>query len=157
MPADSDPQDRPVDVPVRFRPLGVRIAATALALTLLLFATVIWLTFPAEVRASFTLMQRATLVLVAVLLGAIGYALGRCRVDASETGLTVVNGYRTHRFEWPQVVAAHLPRGAPWAVLDLADGTTTPAMAIQGSDGDRARRALRELRSALEQQHGTPG
>ena len=30
----------------------------------------------------------------------------------------------------------HLPPGAPWATLDLADGTTISAMAIQGSDGD---------------------
>ena len=33
---------------------------------------------------------------------------------------------------------SHLPPGAPWATLDLADGTTVSAMGIQGSDGDRA-------------------
>ena len=37
----------------------------------------------------------------------------------------------------------------PWAVLDLADGTSQPAMGIQGSDGARARRAVAELRLLL--------
>ncbi len=35
----------------------------------------------------------------------------------------------------------HLPPGAPWATLDLADGTTISAMAFQGSDGARAQTA----------------
>jgi len=46
-------------------------------------------------------------------------------------------------------VAIHLPPGAPWAVLDLADGTTCPVMAIQGSDGGRAKAAVREVRALL--------
>lgn len=158
MPADSDPHDARDDVPVRFRPLGVRIAATALALTLLLLSTVIWVTFPAEVRASFTPMQRATLILVAVLLGAIGYALGRSRVDATETGLTVVNGYRTHRYDWSQVLAVTMRSGSPWAVLDLSDGTSQPAMGIQSSDGARAKAQLRRLRALIDARAGTePG
>ena len=49
----------------------------------------------------------------------------------------------------------HLPPGAPWVTLDLADGTTVAAMGIQGSDGDRAKRAVRELRAIAEQQAGS--
>ena len=49
----------------------------------------------------------------------------------------------------PRSIAVHLPPGAPWAVLDLADGTSAPAMGIQGSDGARARTAVRELRAVL--------
>ena len=63
--------------------------------------------------------------------------------------LVVVNGYRRHEYEWAEVLAVHLPPGAPWAVLDLADGTSAPAMGIQGSDGGRARRAVRELRALI--------
>ena len=61
----------------------------------------------------------------------------------------VVNGYRKRELDWAEVVAVNMPPGAPWAVLDLADGTSTPAMGIQGSDGARARTAVRELRSVL--------
>jgi hypothetical protein len=34
--------------------------------------------------------------------------------------------------------------------LDLADGTTVPAMGIQASDGGRARAALRDLRALID-------
>ena len=61
----------------------------------------------------------------------------------------MVNGYRRHDYEWAEVLAVHLPPGAPWAVLDLADGTSQSAMGIQGSDGARAQRAVRELRLLL--------
>jgi hypothetical protein len=66
----------------------------------------------------------------------------------------VVNGYRRHELAWPQVVGVHLPPGAPWVTLDIADGTTVSAMGIQGSDGDRARRAVRDLRRLVEAKSG---
>ena len=43
----------------------------------------------------------------------------------------------------------NLPPGAPWVTLDLADGETASVLAIQGSDGNRARIALRELKSLV--------
>ncbi len=162
MPADSEAadgsRDHSSEVPVRFRPLGVRIMATALGLTLLGLCTVIWLTFPPEVRASFSRFQEGTLLLIAALLGAIGYALGRSRIDADATGLTVVNGYRTHRYDWSQVLAVSMRAGSPWAVLDLSDGTCQAAMGIQASDGTRARAQLRRLRALIDARAGTePG
>ena len=66
-------------------------------------------------------------------------ALTRSRAVAYADRLVVVNGYRRHEYEWPQIVAARLPPGAPWVTLDLADGETASVMGIQGSDGDRAR------------------
>ena len=60
-----------------------------------------------------------------------------------------MNGYRRHVYEWPQIVAARLPPGAPWVTLDLADGETAAVMGIQSSDGQRARSALRELRTLV--------
>ena len=68
-----------------------------------------------------------------------GYALARSRVVARQDGLTVVNGPRPAA-EWNEVVAVSLRPGSPWAVLDLGDGTTVPALGIQASDG-RARPA----------------
>ena len=77
------------------------------------------------------------------------FALVRSRVVATEEHLIVVNGYQRRAFEWAQVVAIHMPPGAPWATLDLADGDTCPVMGIQGSDGDRARLAVRQVRALL--------
>ncbi len=62
----------------------------------------------------------------------------------------MVNGFRTRRFEWNEVLGVTLRAGSPWAVLDLSDGTSVPAMGIQGSDGDRAKRQVREVRTLVE-------
>lgn len=143
------------ELPLTYRPLGVRIAAAAFGAMLLLTVGAIWWAFPAEVRAEFSTFQRLTVLLMGAGVVAIGYALARSRIDLDRGGLTVVNGYRTHRLEWSQVVAVSLRSGSPWVVLDLSDGTAIPAMGIQGSDGLRARRQARELRRLVEAHAGT--
>ena len=153
MPAVSEPP--PLRLPARLRPFGVRLAATAMACALTVTVVTIWLAFPPEVRAEFTVFQEATLLLIGSIIFGVGFALARCRLDIDEQGLTVVNGYRTHRFEWGQVVAISLRPGNPWAVLDLSDGTTQSAMGIQGSDGVKARRQVRRLRALIEAHAGT--
>jgi len=100
-------------------------------------------------------LQRGTVAVMLLAAGVAGHAMARCRVDADDDGLTVVNRYRTHRLEWGQVVAVTLRPGNPWAVLDLSDGTTCSAMGIQGSDGARAQAALRELRAVLASASGS--
>ena len=44
----------------------------------------------------------------------------------------------------------HLPPGAPWATLDLADGTTISAIGIQGSDGGPGPHGVRQLRALID-------
>jgi hypothetical protein len=154
MPAASDA----TDLPVRFRPFGVRLVSALLAVMLTAMCAAIWVQFPDEVRRSFTLVQKLTLLLIALLIGAGGFALARCRVDADEDGLTVVNGYRRHRYDWGQVVRVTMRSGNPWAVLDLSDGTSQSAMGIQASDGGRAQAQVRRLRALIDAHAGTePG
>jgi Bacterial PH domain len=150
MPAASDPTAGTPPLPLRLRPLGVRIAAVAFGLALLVTVVAVWLTLPAAAQEGFTILQRITVAAMVLGVLAVGHALGRCRVDADEGGLTVVNGYRTHRLAWQQVVAVSLRPGSPWAVLDLSDGTTRAALGIQGSDGARAVRQARQLRALVE-------
>jgi hypothetical protein len=73
----------------------------------------------------------------------------RCKVIATAEGLEIVNGYQHRGYDWAEVLAVHLPAGAPFAVLDLADGTSRQALAIQSADGDRARIAVHQLRMIL--------
>ncbi len=110
---------------------------------------VVWVGLDAEIRDQFTTLERITLVLIGMMLFAAYYALMRSRVTASATGLTVVNGYRKRGYEWSQVIQVSLRRGAPWGTLDLSDGTTISVMGVQGSDGARARRAIREIRATI--------
>jgi Bacterial PH domain len=145
MPAASE-----VSLPHSFRPYGVRIAIYALGAVLVLAVAGIWLAFPQEIRDQFTFFQRATVVGLGLMFYAGGYALARSRLVATEGGLTVMNGYRTRRFEWNEILAVTLRPGGPWAELDIADGTTVPAMGIQGSDGARARAQVRQLRALVQ-------
>jgi hypothetical protein len=149
MPADSE-RVPTVALPHTWRPFGVRMASTVLGGGLLVVCALTWIGFDEETQARFTMLQRATLVGFGLFVFALWFALVRSRVVAEEDRLVVVNGYRRREYEWPEVLAVHLPPGAPWVTLDLADGTTVAAMGIQGSDGDRARRAARELRALVD-------
>jgi hypothetical protein len=122
-----------------------------IAVTVALVAVVAvgWLGFDSETRGKFTWLQRGTLVFFGLLYLALMLGLIRSRAVAYADRLVVVNGYRRHEYEWPFIVAARLPPGAPWVTLDLADGETASVLAIQGSDGRRARLALRELKSLV--------
>lgn len=136
----------PVSLPHTWRPFGARIAGTVLGAMLLVLVVAVWIALGDDIRARFTVFQRSTLVAMGLLGFVVWHALMRSRVTADEHGVTIVNGYRRRVFEWSQVVAINLRRGAPWAGMDLSDGTSISMLGIQGSDGDRAIRAVRELR-----------
>lgn len=137
-------------LPHTWRPFGVRMAGTVLGLGLALVVVVAWLGFDAETQEKFSWLQRGTVIAIALGGAALGNALMRSRVVAEPERLVVVNGYRRREFAYAEVVGVHLPPGAPWVTLDLADGSTVSAMGIQGSDGDRARRSARELRRVVD-------
>lgn len=141
-------------LPRTWRPLGVRLAGLLFGGMLLVVCVVAWFSFDAETRARFTPFQRGTLLALGLLFFGAGYGLARSRVVAETDRLVVVNGFRRREYTWPEVIAVHLPAGAPWAVLDLGDGTSAPAMGIQGSDGARARRAVAELRTLVDRPPG---
>ncbi len=160
MPAGSEPR-RPrqpaalPSLPHTWRPLGVRVAVVGFGLMLLVVCAAAWFGFDESVRDRFTLLQRLTVALMGAGLATCGWALGRARVTAEMEALVVVNGFRTRQLAWEEVLAIHLPPGAPWATLDLADGTTISAMAFQGSDGRRARDGVRQVRALIDRE-GSP-
>ena len=144
------------DLPRTFRPLGPRIVGIAMLVLFFGFCAVMWFVgFTAQSRSEFTPLQIATLLGFGAAIAALVYALVRSRVTATVAGLVVVNGYRKRTFAWAQVVAIRLPQGAPWVTLDLVDGSTCPAMGIQGSDGGHAKAQVRTLRALLEA-HSAP-
>ena len=148
MPAGSERPGLP-PLPRTWRPLGPRIMGIGVTVCLTIVVAVGWFTFDAETRAKFTTFQRGTLIAFGLLYLSLMFALLRSRAVAYADRLVVVNGYRRHEYAWPQIVAARLPPGAPWVTLDLADGETASVVGIQGSDGDRARRAVRELKALV--------
>lgn len=152
MPAASDAAD--AALPRTWRPFGTRIAGTVAGGGLVAVCLGVAIAFGPEIRAEFTIFQRLTLIVLGGLLFAVWFALVRCRITATEGGLTIINGYRRADYAWAQVVAIRLPQGAPWARLDLSDGTTSPVLGIQGSDGPRARAHIAEVRALIDAHHG---
>lgn len=153
MPAASEPASTPhrlPDLPHTWRPLGPRIVASVLVVGLAVLCTVTWVTMDAEIRAKFTVFEKLTMAAIALGILVCVHALTRSRVTATRDALVVVNGYRRRELEWAEVVAVRMPPGAPWARLDLADGSEISAMGIQGSDGASAKRAVRQLRALAE-------
>lgn len=144
------------ELPRTWRPFGTRLVGGASMLALLGTCLATWLLLPPEIRAKFTAFQFATIIFLIGIAFTVWLALVRSRVEATRTGLTVINGFKRRDYEWAQLISASLRRGAPWASLDLTDGETVPLMGIQGSDGDRAVAAVRELR-ALIQEHSASG
>jgi hypothetical protein len=149
MPAASEPSPGLPALPRTWRPLGARVMGIGVTVALIAVTAVGWFTLDDETRSRFTAFQRGTLVFFGLIYLALMLALVRSRAVAHADRLVVVNGFRRLEYAWPQIVAARLPPGAPWVTLDLADGETASVMAIQGSDGDRARRALRELKALV--------
>jgi hypothetical protein len=147
MPADSEAL---VELPHSWKPLGVRIAIYGLGGALIVVFAAMWILLGPEIRAMFTTFQRVTIVFLFLLLFACYWGLIRSRITASNDGLKVTNGFVTHDYEWAQVIKISLGRGAPWAHLDLSDGETRMVLAIQGSDGARADRAVNEIRALIK-------
>lgn len=143
-------------LPWTYRPLGVRVVLAVLATVLVAVIAVGWVALPPAVRDAFTLWQILTLLVMLGVSLAGMYGLMRCRVVATATGVEVVNVFRRRQLAWPQILRVSQRPGDPWAVLDTDDGTTVVVMAIQGSDGARARTALSQLARLVDQQTRTP-
>jgi hypothetical protein len=145
MPVVSEPE-----LPHTWRPLGVRLAVIFFGGLLAVVCVAGWIAVGPDVRSRVTVYQQVTVWLLGALAAAIGWGLVRCRLTATVDGLELVNGYRHRSYEWAEVLAVHLPNGAPFATFDLADGTSSMVLAIQSSDGDRAKTAVRQVRLLLE-------
>jgi Bacterial PH domain len=144
-----------IALPKRYRPFGARLATAAAAVVLTGAVAFLWLMLPDDVQAAFTFFDRLTLLFFFVVVLAVLFAVYRSVAIADDSGLTVVNGYRRHRYRWAEIVRVSLSSHRPWALIDLANGETMSVFAIQGSDGERAIRNARELAAVLAQQTRT--
>ena len=111
MPADSDPSNGIV-LPHTWRPFGARIAASVGGACLLIVCVVAWFGIVGRDAGAVHAVPEATMVGLFGLGFLVWFALVRSRVVAEEDRLVVVNGYRTHVYEWAEVVSiTPRPRG----------------------------------------------
>lgn len=130
-----------------WRPRKARIIPYVLAVVVVAGMVALAVAMP----STWQLGDRIGLVVIGLIVAGILHMLARSRITADDRGVTVVNGLRTHEYEWAEVLGVSMPEGAPWPTLDLADGSTLPAMGIQASDGDRAHLAVAELTELVHQ------
>ncbi|MCZ1010974.1 PH domain-containing protein [Streptomyces lydicus] len=136
-------------LPVTFRPTRTRAVLYAVGIAQLAALTVIALLLP-----KLTGGERVSFVVTGLLVLAVLLLLSRPKVVARQEGVTVVNLTTKRDLAWAQVLRVNLREGDPWVHLDLADGTSLPAMGIQpGIARDQAIRDARALRD-LTEKHG---
>ncbi|GGU68915.1 membrane protein [Streptomyces albospinus] len=149
MSAPASPAASLPGLPVTFRPARTRAVLYAVGIAQLVALVVIALLLPKLSGG-----ERMSFVAVGALVAAVLLLLARPKVVARQEGITVVNLTTTRELAWAQVVRVNLRAGDPWVHLDLADGTSLPAMGIQpGIAKDQAIRDARALRD-LAESHG---
>ncbi len=137
----------PPQLPVVWRPRKGRIVAYGFAGLVVLGALLLAVFLPPP----FTLADKVAMVVLGLMIAGVLHLLGRCRVEADEQGITVVNPLRVHRYEWPEVLAVTLTESEPWAKIDFTDGATIGALGLQGSEKDRTVRQVGELAALIRE------
>lgn len=138
-----------------YRPLGARMVSAVSAGVLIALSAFLWLMLTPRVRSEFGWFDRSTLLVFFCAVLVVLFGVFRTRAEVSERGLRVINGFRRHEFFWAELVAISLTQHRPWALVDLADGSTIAVMALQTADGASATRSAREI-AALIAAHSPP-
>ncbi|KUJ69585.1 hypothetical protein ACZ90_09580 [Streptomyces albus subsp. albus] len=138
------------DLPVTFRPTRTR--AVLLTFGVVLFAV---LSAIGLLLTRLSPGEKISFVLTGLLFFGGLLLLSRPKVVADREGVTVVNLATVRRLAWPEVLRVNLRAGDPWVYLDLADGTSLPAMGIQ--PGIAKQHAIQDAKAlrALVEEHGT--
>ena len=137
-------------LPVTFRPSRTRAVLVTVGVAVFAVLAVVALILPATSPG-----ERVSFVFTGLLFLGVLLLLSRPHVTADEGGVTVVNLTTRRRLEWAEVLRVNLRQGDPWVSLDLADGTSLPAMGIQpGIAKERAVTDASALR-ALAERYGT--
>ncbi|WP_404817266.1 PH domain-containing protein [Streptomyces thermolineatus] len=149
MVSSSPPPAELPELPLVLRPRRTRAVLLGTGAAGLVVLTVIAVALPVG-----GMVDRVSIVATGLLILGVLALLSRPSVTADQDGVTVVNLTTRRRLEWAEIVRVNLRSGDPWAHLDLADGTSLPAMGIQPGGGrQQAVEAARALR-ALVEAHG---
>lgn len=137
-----------------WRPRRARIFCYAVAALCLIVLTVVAVILPDDGARPWNLPSRIGVVAVGIPIALFLHRHANVRIIARDDGLEVINLFNRHRLQWGEVLAVRLRQGDPWPFLDLSNGETIAAMGIQGSDGDSAPVAARQLAALVHEKAG---
>ncbi len=126
-----------------FRPTGVIVVMWAIVGVLVVLTVVIGSRLPETAR--FTTGQTVTIWVLVGLVGFLALVVSMSRVVADDASLTFVNGLRRRTLAWTEIAGISMNAGAPWPTVVTHDDRRFILFAIQGSEGDSARDAVRWL------------
>lgn len=95
---------------------------------------------------AFTPLTRGMVAAFGLACAAALLLLTRPRLVADAEGLRVRNVGRWRHLPWHGVLGVRMDDAAPWMVVDLPDDEVVPVLAVQGSDGARAREVFEAVR-----------
>lgn len=143
-------------LPRTFRPKWARRIIFPTAAVMLIGFLVLAVVLPGG-EDGYQAGDRTGVFLVGVAISGIMFRLANVRIRCAPEGVLVHNPIRSRSLDWAEILSVRLPQNAPWVVLDLSDGTEMPAIAIQGSDGEHARRDARALADLVDAHTPTGG
>ncbi|MFC0626907.1 PH domain-containing protein [Kribbella deserti] len=137
----------------QFRARVLAVMSAMLTASMVSVFGVIWIRLSDEIKETFTLFQRLTLLFFAgiVLWGL--YRMATVRVAAYEDGLAVRNVFKSYRLKWSDISVLRLSPGDAWLQVFDQEGTRLGVLAVQTSDGPRAREAAKDL-ARIAKAHG---
>lgn len=140
--------------PLVVRPHKVRQVVIPVAVLLVAIFIVLAITLNgASTGVHLGISDKVSLALVGLILAAAVLLLARPKVRADAQGVEVRNLLFGRVVPWQQIKGVSFPDGAPWARLELPQDEYVPVVAIQAADGERAVRAIRELRAWYRESH----
>ncbi|HEX3785095.1 MAG TPA: PH domain-containing protein [Pseudonocardiaceae bacterium] len=155
-PTASAPSPQGQRAPLVVRPHKVRQVVIPVAVLLVvIFVILAVLLNSSSTGVHFGLSDQISMIAIGLLFAAGVLLLARPKVRADSHGVEVRNLLFGQVVPWTLIKGVSFPDGAPWARLELPQDEYVPVVAIQAADGERAVRAIRELR-AWYRAAGTP-
>lgn len=128
---------------------GRQVALAFGAASLLLFA-VLAVVVPSTGLRGWGLLDSLLLFGFGALIAAAMWRFASLRAAPTPSGLVVRNVLLTRTVTWAEVTRVRFAGGDPWVVLDLRDGEQLAVMAVQKSDGPRARLQAQRLAALVQ-------
>ncbi|GAB2624582.1 PH domain-containing protein [Pseudactinotalea suaedae] len=135
-----------------FRPRFTVVVCVVISLAFVAGAAFLLLTL-AGLESDHT-ADALAIVIITVIAVLTCWVLGRPRAVADREGIAVRNPILSRYVAWEEIVAVRFGRHDPWVLLDLADGSSHPVLAVQAADGARARRDADWLRRRVAAHEG---
>lgn len=98
----------------------------------------------------FKLADQIAMVGLGMIIGGTFMLIARARIRVGAEGIAVRNLFNERIFDWSIIEGIRYPHSGSWARLELPEDEHVPILAIQANDGERAVKAMAQVRALHE-------